>query len=244
VLHRHRALRTARETKRRIGFLVGIALLAIGIGAATAAGMSSSSSPGERALVALNRLPQADFPAIVSRAVRPEHGTLTFRMSFFGMPIVLTASATSVGFGQVGTLSRTASDFVLRFTRALDRVTPIKLPNGLEIASQTLALDPTVPSTLRIDRRTGAVSSDNHWVVDAPNTLYNDSHTITLPDKGQRRLISFTQLASGRYRFAVRTQWHASVTLSSWSVAGTALPGGVVNIAATWTSYYVLNLTH
>jgi len=213
-----------------------IGVLAAAAGAAMAASVSSSP------VAALNRLPASDFPAIVSRGPADEVGTLTFQMSFSGSAITLTASASDVSLGRVGTLSRNSSDFVLRFTRVRDRVAPIKLPDGLTITSQTIALDSTPPSTLHIDRRTGAVTSNLHWVVDAPNTLYNGSHTIKLPDKGQRRFVSSTQIGPGHYRFHVISKWHGSVVLMSWSVAGHTLPGGRVTLAATWSSYYDLSV--
>lgn len=169
-------------------------------------------------------------------------GTLTFQMSLFGSSVTLTASARSVTHGQVGTLSRNSRAFVLRFTRVRDQVAPIKLPDGLTIAGQTIALDPTATSTLRIDRRTGVVTSNLHWVVDAPNTLYNGSHTLKLPDRGPRRFVSSKQIGPDRYRFHVISKWHGSVVLTSWSVAGHTLPGGPVTLSGTWSSYYDLSV--
>jgi len=221
--------------------LLGLLVLLGALGAAAAASSAGNASPSPSAtlITALNRLPQTDFPTPVSQAQPRDRGNITFSMSFDGLPVVLRTTAESVDVGKVGTLSRSASAYVVRFTRILDRVAPIRLPNGLTIAAQTITLDPARPSTIRIDRHTGVVTADAHWVIDAPNTLYNGSHTITLPDKGPRRLVSFKHPAPRLYILAIRTGWHATVRLVHWSVAGHAQPGGVVRLAATWDNYFV-----
>lgn len=101
-----------------------------------------------------------------------------------GQTMTLKASAVSVSHAPIGTLSRAGGEYILRFSHSRYRVSPIGLSNGLTIAAQTITLAPGGTSTLRIDQHTGAVSSDLHWVVDAPNTLYNGSHTLRFSDIG------------------------------------------------------------
>jgi len=139
---------------------------------------------------------------------------------------------------------RNSSDFVVRFTRLRYRVAPIKLPNGVTVAGATIALNPTAQSTLRLNRHTGALTSDMHWVINAPSAILNGSHAIEVPDKAPRRILSFKQTGLGHYSLTIRSTWHGSVMLRRWSVAGKALPGGALTMAATSTGYYVLNVKH
>lgn len=229
-----------RPLLARLVWLQAGALVLGACGGATKAPIPSSGASS--AAGALGRLPASAFPAPVTRGQTPETGTLTFGLALKGRAVSLTTSAKSAEGGHVGTLTRSGSALVLRFTRLLYRVAPIRLPNGLTIASQTISLSPHAASTLRIDRRTGAVTSDLHWVVDAPNVLYNGSHTISLPDKGKRHLASFRRVSPGRYTFEIRSLWHASTKLRSWSVDGKSLPAGEVAMAASWNGYYVLTV--
>ncbi len=231
-----------RRRFRRLAVVGAIGVLGIVVGVATAANTDGLQSTALSRVAAFNRLPGSDFPAKVMRTQQREVGTLTFRLSALAGDMSLNASAGSISHGLVGTITRSSTDFVLRFTQLRYRVDSIKLPNGINVASQTITLDPKAQSTLRIDRRTGVATSDLHWVVDAPNVLYNGSHTIEFPDKGQRRFVSFKQIGPRRYSFSIISKWHGSVTLTRWSVAGTALPAGHVAISGTWDGYYALSV--
>jgi len=222
-----------------IAVLAGFAVATSGSAGRTVA---ASSASGTSPVKAFDLLPDSDFPATVLRGHPRESGTLTFRFSFLGHATTLTASTTSVSAGQLGTLSRSPSEFVLHFTRLHYGVAPITLPNGLVLASQTITLNPKGQNTLRIDRHTGAVTADLHWVVSAPNALYNGSQNIEFADTGRRRIASFKQVGAGRYSFNIRSEWHGSVTLAHWSVAGQELPGGAVTLEGVWNGHYDLDV--
>jgi hypothetical protein len=227
-----------RERPRLFVLLVAALVLA----ATRVAVASTSSSSSRSAIAAFNRLPSSDFPGTVSRNRFGEHGMLKFQIRFMGIPVTLMASAANTAGGDVGTLSRTGSAFVLRFTHLSYRVDPVRLPDGLTIASQTINLDPGAVNTLHWSRDTGVATSDMHWVVDAPNTLYNGSHTIKFVDHGTRKFASFKRLGYGRFGFEILSVWHGSVRLEDWRVSGTALAGGEVSITGTWTGAYVLTV--
>jgi|GEM_PF-3126448 len=223
---------------------LGAVALALTIAACGHTAKSTRAPSGASTAVAgFNRLPAPAFPAIVSRDQAPETGALTTRMTFLGQKIALITTVTSVGQqGTVGTVTRTGSDFVLRLLKLQYSVEPIKLPNGLTIARQTIALNPNEQSTLLIDRHSGAVTSDVHWLVNGTNVLYNGSHTISIPDMGQRRFLSFKSIGTGRYSFKISSTWSGSVALTSWSVQGRRLPPGRVEMSGSWNGSYLLTL--
>lgn len=179
---------------------------------------------------------------MISRGQPSETGLLTFRLSLLGRQVALRATASSVKSGPVGTLTRTSSEFVLRFTRLGYRVAAIKLPDRLTIASQTIALSSGAPNLLLIDRHTGSVTSEFDWTVDAPNALYNGKHTISFLDRGQRRLLSVKQVGRRLYSVTVLSVWHGSAVLNRWSIGGKALPGGHITIAGTFNGHYLVTL--
>lgn len=225
--------------------LLPLAAMALGLGIAACGSTTkraTTSSHTPPAAAAFNRLPASDFPAMISRGQPQETGTLTFRLTLLGRQISLTASASSVAGREVGTLTRSRTDFALHFHGLRYRVAPVRLPNGLTIASQLITLSPRAPSTLLIDRRTGVDTSDLHWVVIAPNALYNGTDTINLQDKGSRRFLSFKQIGAGSFSFKVLSLWQGSVLLRRWSVAGKPLPGGHIAMSGSFSGHYVLDV--
>ena len=212
--------------------------------ATTGSHVSGPAAPFDSAgpAASFNRLPASDFPAVISRGQPSETGTLTFRLSLLGRPIALRTSARSVTGGPVGTLTRTGSEFVLRFTRLSYRVAPIMLPDRLSIASQTIALSSGAPNTLLINRHSGSVTSEFDWLVAAQNAFYNGKRTIGFLDRGQRRFLSVKEVGRRRYSVNVLSLWHGSAVLTRWSVDGKALPGGPIAISGTFNGHYLLTL--
>lgn len=227
-----------RRRPRLLVLLLTAALLAA-TGVAVA---STSSSPGTSAIRAFNRLPASDFPATVSRNRLGERGTLKFQVRFMGAEMTLTAPAANTSGGDVATLSRTSNAFVLRFTNERYRVDPVRLPDGLTIARQTIRLEPGAINALHWNRHSGAVTSGVHWAVYAPNTLYNGSHTIKFVDHGKRKFSSFKRLGHGRFGFKLVSLWRGLVQLKRWRVSGKALPGGEVSITGAWTGFFVVTV--
>jgi hypothetical protein len=220
--------------------LAGGAIAAVAVAAAGASPRHgarqrarASAVTDRQVAAALGGLPAADFPVAVVRARNPGHGTLTF--AFDG--ISLSARGTSISTGRAGSITRTRRELVLTFANLRYRVSAIELPGGERISPQTIALRPRIASTLRIDRHTGAVTADLQWIVTAPNTLYNGSHTIDLADHGMRRFASFRRSGKG-FVVQVITHWHATVSLRRFSVAAHPEPRGTVVLTGIWDGFY------
>ncbi|GAC1443781.1 MAG: hypothetical protein NVSMB52_02500 [Chloroflexota bacterium] len=186
-------------------------------------------------------LPVGRLPARVLQNPGSGRGILTLTFPSYGLRVA--TSFVNHSRAVVGTVTKSSTHLVFVFTHLSYTVAPFLLPTGARIGQQTLRLDPSTTSTLRVDLRTGAITRNFHWKLSGGNALYNGSPSVALADHGKSTVQRMSARGSKRYSITIRTKWKSRVALTSFRVGGRSQPAGIVNAHAQFTGTYVLVLS-
>jgi hypothetical protein len=209
--------------------------------AAAVATPDTAATPDDASLAAIQRLPLDHFPAQVSRGEHAERGTLGLALPGPLASLKLSAEVNSGAAGPIGRVAHDADFLVFTFDEITYDVTPIKLPSGHRIASQTIQLDPSQPSTLCFDLTTGLISRNFHWILTGTNVLYDAAPSVSLGDRGRATIADVTELDPDRFTIRLLTHWESEIDLATWSVDGITLPSGHIDATADFDGTYLLD---
>lgn len=200
----------------------------------------ASAATAEGNLRAVEALPLDQLPAKIRRDEDAERGTLVLTLKALG-GVQVVGQVTSADAGEIGEVHREGDTLVFTFTEITYDVAPITLPGGIVIGPQSIRLDPSQTSTMRMDMTTGEITRDFHWLQTATDVLYDGEPTIVLGDTAKAKIAEITDLGGNVYTSRMLTHWKSSVTLQTWTIGGVTLPSGELEATADFDGIYILD---
>ena len=201
---------------------------------------NASTAAAADNLAAIQVLPLDTLPATVSRAEGAETGTLVMTLPAMGNAQIVS-QITSGAAGQIGQVTQEGDSLLFTFTEITYNVAPMELPGGFRIGPQTIQLDPTQTSTLAVNLTTGEITRNFHWLMTATDVLYNGQSSIILGDTAAAQVAGVTSPAANQYNLRLLTHWKSTISLTTWTISGTELPGGEIEATAEFDGIYLLD---
>lgn len=193
-------------------------------------------------LAALQALPYDLLPATVSREANAEQGSLVMTLAALNGAEILS-QITSGDAGQIGEVTREGDILTFTFTEITYTIAPISLPGGFFIGEQSIALDPSQPSTMQVNLTTGEVTRNFHWIMTATDVLYDGQPSVGLGDTAAAEIVEIQQVSENVYAVRLVTHWKTSLTLTTWTIGGTTMPSGQIDSAAEFDGTYIIDFT-
>jgi hypothetical protein len=138
-------------------------------------------------------------------------------------------------------MTHDGDNLVFAFTEITYDVAPIQLPGGFSIGAQSIKLDPSQPSTMTVNLKTGEVIRNFHWIMTSTDVLYNGSSSIALGDTASAEIAEIKDLGNNQYAVRLITHWKTNLTLDTWSIGGVTLPGGQIDSIAEFDGIYMVD---